>query len=247
MISQPDTISIYGSGVVSVFQPKKGHRMTLDSLLLADFCRIKKQENVLELGTGTGIISLLLAKKFPHIQITAVEVQPGLANLCRKNITQNNLDSRIILLEQNLTRRMLPSSSFDVIVANPPYVRKGTGKQGTKDERIFSRHDHLGSLSSWLGLQTVLKNKGRYVLIFPASRSAELVSTLISKKLEPKRMRFIHSHEQKPASCVMIEAVKAAGIGLQVLPPLIVHKKDGTYTEEMKKIYAMDKTARVVL
>ena len=234
-----DTIALRGAGVVQIAQPAKGHRFTLDSILLADFCRIKPQERVLEPGAGTGVISLLLAKKHPRSFFTAVEVQPQLADLCGRNIIDNSLEGRTTVIAQDLRRlsRTLALGSYNVIVANPPYIKEGTGRSSTNAIRNIARHDHAASLGSWLNLHRFLKNRGRYCLVFPAARLAELVALMKRRKLEPKRLRLVHPYHDKPAALVLIEAVKSAGTGLEVLPPLIVHGADGSCTLEMTAIY----------
>lgn len=234
-----DSISLRGAGVVSVFQPDKGARFTLDSLLLADFCRIKPHERVLEPGAGSGIISLLLAQKHPRSSIVAVEVQPAAAKLCRENITANGLDEHITLLEQDIMKlkKILKPATFDAIVANPPYTRTGAGKQSPLLERLHARHDRLGDLAAWLNLHLFLKNKGRFVVVFPCDRLAELITGLRVRRLEPKRMRLVHPYRDRPSSLILIEAVKSAGAGLEVMPPLVVHETNGRYTEEMCRIY----------
>ena len=234
-----DSISLRGTGVISIVQQKKGHRFTLDSILLADFCRIKPRDKILEPGTGTGIISLLLAKKYAHVRITAVEMQAALADLCRQNINDNGLDDRIILLEQDIRtlKGELKTSTFDVIVANAPYTKSGAGRQSLHPERLASRHDTGMDIVTWLDLGMFLKNKGRYFLVFPANRLSELIYSLRIRRLEPKRIRLVHPYEVNPASMVLIEAVKSAGVGLDVLPPLIVHDADREYTVEMRYIY----------
>lgn len=239
-----DSISLRGAEVITIVQQKKGHRFTLDSILLADFCRIKPRDRVLEPGTGTGIISLLLAKKYPYVRITAVEMQTALADLCRQNIIDNGLEDHIILLEQDIRtlKGELRTSTFDVIVANAPYTKSGAGRQSPCPERMLSRHDRGADIVTWLDLRMFLKNKGRYFLVFPADRLSELISSLRMNRLEPKRMRLVYPYDGKPASLVLIEAVKSAGIGLEVLPPLIVHDADSGYTEEMRHIYDLQYT-----
>ena len=234
-----DSISLRGAGIVTISQQKEGARFTLDSLLLTDFCRVRSQDTILEPGAGAGIISLLLAKKFPGAAIVAVETQPTAAALCRQNILDNGLDGRVLFFENDIRTlaKVLKPSTFDVIVANPPYTRSGTGKESPHAGRLFSRHDLLGDLKVWLDLQVFLKNKGRYVMVFPSDRMAELISSLRSRKLEPKCLRLVHPYADKPASLVLMEAVKASGIGLEVLAPLVIHKNDGGYTEEMRRIY----------
>jgi tRNA1(Val) A37 N6-methylase TrmN6 len=234
-----DSISLRGAGVVSIKQPASGTRFTLDSLLLADFCRIKPRDVVLEPGTGTGIVSLLLAKKFPSINLVSVETQARSANLCRKNISDNGLDDRILLLKQDIREieHILKPASFDAVVANPPYTRIGTGRPSPDRERLTSRHDRLGTIQSWIDLRIFLKNKGRYFLVFPANRTAEILSKLLAANLEPKRVRFVHPSQDRPASLILIEAMKSAGSGLEVLPPLAVHDAGGGLTAEIRQIY----------
>jgi tRNA1Val (adenine37-N6)-methyltransferase len=236
-----DSISLRGAGVLSVMQQKKGARFTLDSLLLADFCRVKDRDSILEPGAGTGIVSLLLAKKHPCCRIFAVEQQPALAELCRLNGENNNLEGRVTVIKGDLRTldKNLKKSSFDLIVANPPYTKTGSGKRSPLHERLASRQDVLGDLDAWLALQRHLKNKGRYVLVYPASRLADLVASLRSHRLEPKRMRLVHPFSDKPASVVLVESVKSAGTELQVLPPLVIHHQGGAYTAEMRDLYAL--------
>ena len=237
-----DTIALRGTGVVRITQPVKGHRFNLDSILLADFCRIKPKDRVLEPGAGTGVISLLLAKKHPRAAFTAVEVQPQLADLCKRNIVDNSLDGRTTVLAHDLRRmsRTLAPGSFSVIVANPPYIKEGTGRTSTHAARQIARHDRAASLESWLNLHRFLKNNGKYFLVFPAARLAELVALMKRRKLEPKRLRMVHPYRNRPASLVLLESVKEAGSGLEVLPPLIVHEPGGGYTKEMREIYGRE-------
>ncbi len=234
-----DSISFRGAGVVAVTQQKKGARFTMDSLLLADFCRVKPRDRILEPGAGTGIISLLLAKRHPHARITAVEMHHATAELCRMNIAQNGLEGRITLIVDDITRVKSPlePSSFDVIIANPPYTSWNAGRKSPSPERRTARHDRSAPLAAWLNLHRLLKNKGRFGLVFPAGRAAELLSLLRENKLEPKRLRFVHPAEGKPAYLVLIEAVKSAGIGLEVMPPLSIFETAGSYTREIRDIY----------
>lgn len=234
-----DTISLRGAGVVSIVQPSKGHRFTLDSVLLADFCRIKASDCVLEPGCGTGVISLLLAKKHPRITITAVEFDSEAGDLCRQNAQANGLESRVAVVNMNVValRSVFKPDSFDAIVANPPYRKKGSGIRSPLPSRHAARHEEAGDIQEWLDLQTLLRNKGRFSAVFAADRTAELLSTLRSRKLEPKRLRFVHAYASEPASLVLVEAVRSAGPGLEVYAPLVVHEQGGMYSKEMKEIY----------
>jgi len=236
-----DSISLRGSGVVRITQPEKGFRFTLDSLLLADFCRIKPQSRILEPGAGTGVISLLLAKKFPKARFVADEVEPLTFTLLCANIDHHGLGDLITPLDRDIQHlgQTITRGSFDAIVANPPYTKCGTGRISPSRERQTARQDQTASLPHWLDLQTLLKDKGKYFLVFPANRAAELMSLLRERRLEPKRLRCVHPFQDKPASLVLIEAIKTKGVGLDILPPLVVHYKGGGYTKEMQEIYGM--------
>ena len=234
-----DSIAMRGAGAVHIAQPAKGHRFTLDSILLADFCRIRPGDRVLEPGAGTGVISLLLAKRQPRAFFLAVDIRPASCDLCDQNIERNSL--------RNVTAachdiRSLPRSIeqgiFDVIVVNPPFVKKGTGKASPLAERNEARQANT-ALGHWLATQKFLKQGGRYNIVFPAARLAELFSLMRVRKLEPKRIRLVHPYAGRPASLALIEAVKDGGNGLVVLPPLVVHDQGGGYSAEMKDIYGL--------
>ncbi len=236
-----DSISLRGAGTIRIAQPKKGVRFTLDSLLLADFCRLRPRDRVLELGAGTGIISLLLAKKYPRALVTSIELEPLAYGLLCRNIEDNGCTSRVVPLNRdigNLGRTVAPHSP-DAIVVNPPYTRTGAGKASPTGERHTARHDQAAALPLWLDCCNLLKNKGRFFLVFPAARLGELTTLLRDRRLEPKRLRFVHPYEQKPAALVLIEAVKNVNAGLEVLPPLVVHGPGGAYTDEARGIYGL--------
>lgn len=236
-----DSIFLRGAGVVSLAQPKKGFRFTLDSILLADFCRARKRDRILDPGAGTGIISLLLARKYPGARFIAAEVEPQAYKYLCRNIQDNGLVDVIVPLDRDIRDlgRSVTPGSLDVIIANPPYIKFGTGRESPSPERQTARQDQTASLPHWLDLHSLLKDKGKYFLVFPANRSAELMCRLRERGMEPKRLRCVHPFQDTPASLVLIEAIKTKGIGLAVLPPLVVHQKGGGYTEEMQEIYGM--------
>jgi tRNA1(Val) A37 N6-methylase TrmN6 len=234
-----DSISLRGAGIVTVAQPATGHRFTLDSVLLADFCRVRPRDRVLEPGAGTGVISLLLAKRHPRASFLAVDILPELCGLCDRNIDRNSLRNVTVACHdiRTLTRSIEPGI-FDAVVVNPPYVRAGTGRTSPSAERNTARQANT-PLGRWIGVQRFLKQGGRYTAVFPARRLAELLAALRRERLEPKRLRLVHAYADRTASLALIESVKAGGDGLEVLPPLIVHRPGGAYTEEMKDLYGL--------
>lgn len=234
-----DSISLRGAGVVTIAQPKRGHRFTLDSLLLADFSRIKPKDRVLEPGAGTGVISILLARKHSRSRFYPVEIQQELIDACERNRVQNGVEKNVITIHRDIRRlyQSISPGSFDVIVTNPPYIKEGTGRKSPDHGRLVARQDLLGRIEFWLELQKFLKQRGRYNVIFPARRLPELFSLMRDRNLEPKRVKMVHPYSDKPASLALVEAVKEGGTGIEVLPPLIVHQSDGSYTKEMQSIY----------
>jgi len=235
-----DSIAMRGAGIVHVAQSSTGHRFTLDSILLADFCRVKPRERVLEPGAGTGIVSLLLAKKHPRSRFYPVEVQDDLYLLCSENLETNGLEN-VIPVHRDVRRlyQSIDPRHFDVLVANPPYRRSGTGRVSPDRGRKIARQDLFGEIELWLDLGKFLKQGGRYNLVFPAARLAELLALMRKRLLEPKRIRPVHPYQDKPASLALVEAVKAGGTGLEMLPPLVVHEPGGAYSREMKDIYGL--------
>jgi tRNA1Val (adenine37-N6)-methyltransferase len=234
-----DSISLRGAGIIRITQPQRGHRFTLDSILLADFCRVKPKERVLEPGAGTGVISIALAKKHPRSLFYPVEIQPALVKLCEENCIANGVQENVIRIKRDIRslHRSLDPGGFDVVVTNPPYTRTGTGRMSPQHERRVARQDLLGKIEFWLDLHKFLKQGGRYTIVFPAVRLVEILSLMRERRMEPKRLRFVHPYSHKSASLVLIESVKDAGVGLDVLPPLVVHQSARAYSEEMHQIY----------
>ncbi len=236
-----DSIALRGTGIITIRQPRQGHRFTLDSILLADFCRIKPKNRVLEPGAGTGIVSIALAKKSPRSLFYPVEIQAKLVRLCEQNCEDNGVQETVIPVGRDIRRlrQSFGPNTFDVLVTNPPYIKEGAGRGNPLPGRRLSRQAGSGTLEDWLDLQIFLKQGGRFTIVFPASRSAELLSLMRERRIEPKRLQYVHPRERKPASLVLIEAVKSAGAGIEILPPLVVHTAGNGYTDELRDIYGL--------
>ncbi len=225
---------------VRLFQAKRGYRFSVDALLLEDFIPSAKFRRAIELGTGSGIISILLSKRLRDIKITAVEIQPSLAERAERNVRLNGLDDRIEILNRDIKelKGIFPPNRFDLAFSNPPFRKVKTGLLSIDDERKIARHEIKMGLYELIDIASyLLKNGGRFFLIYHPFRLAELISILRERRLEPKRMRFIHSREGEEAKMVVIEASKGAGIWLRIEPPLYIYKGDKEYTDEMKRIY----------
>jgi tRNA1Val (adenine37-N6)-methyltransferase len=225
---------------VKIFQRRKGYRFSVDALLLEDFITLKRFNKGIELGAGSGIISILLAKRFKNINITAVEIQKTLAGLAKKNVSLNGLENRIEIVREDIKRlpEIFSSGEFDIAFSNPPFRKPATGLLSPAEERAVARHELKINLSELISVASyLLKNGGRFFIIYHPFRLVELMNLLQKAQLEPKRMRYIHSRHGAEAKMVLIEAVKGAGPWLKVEPAFYIYEKGVEYTAEMKRIY----------
>ena len=224
---------------VKIIQAKDGYRFSVDAILLENFVTAKPLEKGVELGTGSGIISILLAKRLENTEIIAVEIQKPLAERARKNTELNDLKDNINILSMDMRelRNEFPANGFDYVFSNPPFRKPKTGRMSTDEERATARHEIEISLPDLISTTAyLLKHNGRFYVIYHPFRLAELISLLRESRLEPKRMRFVHSRQGEEAKMVMIEAVKGGGTWLKIDPPLHLYEKGNDYTQEMREI-----------
>ncbi len=226
---------------IKLYQHKEGYRFSLDAVLLANFVKLPLSSKlVADLGAGTGVIGLLVARRYSRTRVKLIELQQGLYELCKRNISLNNLENRVEAIRADIIEidegkyPSLQAGSMDAIITNPPFRKLGTGKTSPYDERAVARHEIMLSLDRLLDTSSyLLKNRGRFFIIYNPIRLSELVSKMLSRALQPKRMRFVHPNTEKEASMVMIEAVKGGGIELKVERPLFVYNEERDYTEEI--------------
>lgn len=229
---------------IKIYQSKKGYRFSLDSLLVLYFAKDCHARKICDLGAGSGIIGLLLAKQRPQAEVYLVELQKGLYENCKRNIIINNLQNRVYAINEDIRRiakgntKDLEYGSFDMVISNPPFRKPKTGKISPEDEKAIARHELTIELPELLKAAfRLLKNGGRLYMIYLAERIVELIKHLKDYGLEPKRIRFIYSKLLEPAKMVLVEAAKGRRPGLVVERPFIVYNEDGTYTDEMASIY----------
>lgn len=226
---------------IRLYQRKRGYRFSVDSLLLHHFVNLRSAGSIVDLGSGSGIVGLLLAKKYPKAKVTLLELQRGLHELALRNIVINALEDRVEAL--NLDIRRLPaglvqSGQFDLAVSNPPFRRPLSGLLNEEPERAVARHEIELSLGELLGAAaSLVKAKGRFCLVYHPVRLSELMDGLRAVRLEPKRLRFVHGNEHAEAKMVLVEAVKGALMGIKVERPLFIYNGGGGYTDEMVEIY----------
>ena len=224
---------------LKIIQAKHGYRFSLDPVLLCAFTRVAKGEMVADLGTGSGVVPLLLAARTDAKKIVGVEIQPELADRARRSVLLNCLQDRIDILEGDLRELQgsLEPQAFDVVVANPPFRPQGTGRQAPINERAAARHELAGGLADFLRAATyLLKGGGRFYIVFLAERLAELLAGMRERLLEPKRLRCVHSRAGEKGTLVLVEGRKGGRAGLAMEPPLFVYEGEA-YSAEILSIY----------
>ena len=229
LASPNETLDTFFDGKLQIIQKKKGYRFSVDAILLSQFTKIRKNENVIDLGTGCGILPLLLSQSTKANFLVGVEIQKGLAECAEKNVFLNHLGNRISILKQDFRglKRTFPPGSFDVVLSNPPYRRYRTGRINPSMEKAIARHEIKGTLGDLISIASyLLPPKGRCYLIFPALRTVDLLVALRGAKLEPKRLQFVHPRIAEEAKFILIESIKDSGAELKIMDPLILHEAD---------------------
>jgi tRNA1Val (adenine37-N6)-methyltransferase len=227
---------------IKVYQNKDGYRFSVDALLLYCFVDVRHARKIVDLGSGSGIIGLLLARKYGGAGVSLLELQESLCRLGEKNIALNGLEDRVSLTKADIKDipRLLPPMSFDVAVSNPPFRRRQSGRLSAGEEKAVARHEIRLRLSELAEAAThLLKARGRFFMIFHPERVLELVDTLRLHRLEPKRMRFVHNDADSPSKIVLVEAVKEGRPGIRIERPLFIYKKKGLYADEVKEMYGI--------
>lgn len=226
---------------LQLYQSKSGYRFSADAVLLSSFVSTQRVKKIADLGAGSGIIGLLLAKKYPAAHVTLIELQESLVKNAEKNADLNGLADRVGVVNQDIKKMKFGQDvlhSFDLVVSNPPFRKTRTGLISPSDEKAMARHEtHLPVADLARAAFCMLKHHGRFCVIHLPERLAEVMAAMRQGNLEPKRIRFVHSNTQSEAKMVLIEAVKEGKSGLLVESPLYMYNQDGQYTEEMLAIY----------
>ncbi len=221
-------------------QPKDGYRFTLDPLLLCDFTKANDEQAVADLGSGCGVMALILARMAVSAQVIALEKEAPMAALATQNARLNGLEERVRVLQEDLLhiRTHLPVSCCDLVVSNPPYRKQGRGRLNPHPGRMAGRHETTASLADFLAAAKYLvKPTGRICTVYHPSRLPEFMATAGALKLSVRRLRMVHGTPGADAKVFLAELTKGGRIGdTQVLPPLVVRSDGENYTDEVRSI-----------
>jgi len=233
------TRDTFFEGRLVVTQTAGGYRFSIDAILLAAGIRPKPGDSILDLGTGCGIISLILAFRYPAVQIRAVELQSELIQLAHTNVADNHMADRIEVVQADMCslpggRAMEP---YDWIVSNPPYHRSNTGRINPNNQRALARHEIAMDLAQLLACaRRMLRTGGRLALIYPAERTADLLVQMRREGIEPKYLQGVHSQSGQAARLVIVHGIHGARPGLRMAAPLEIYRPDGSYTDAVKDL-----------
>ena len=239
--SENETLDELSGYDLRLVQPRHGYRFSLDPLLLADFAGVRPGERAVDLGTGCGVLALLLARLEGSCFVTGVEFQPAMAQIAARNIIMNDLAHRVEVVSDDVIslKARFPVDSFDLVVSNPPYRRPGTGKVSPRAGRDDARHETSATLADFLAAAKFLvKPSGRICFIYHTCRLAELMAQAALQKLGVLRLRMVHGNSTAPARMFLVELVKGRVGELRVEPPLMVRGEDGDgYSREKLEIH----------
>ena len=227
-------------GEIKLAQRRKGYRFSLDAILLADFVHTKATDRIIELGTGCGVIPLWLSRRREFTSILGVEIQPQLVRLARQNVSLNEEEERIQILECDLRGlpRMMDKGSYDVVICNPPYRKVASGRLNPDRERAIARHEICCTLEDVVRVTShLLHPQGRFFAICLAERYPELMARLLKWRLSPIKVRFVHLRRGDKASHFLLEAERGLIKEFVVLPPLFVYQEGSEYSNEMLQIF----------
>ncbi len=237
-----ETLNTFYHGRILVLQKKKGYRFSVDSPLLADFIQTKKYDELLELGTGNGIISLLLSIK-PFKHITAIEIQESLVDLARRNICLNKLGEKITVICRDL-RSFHSRRKFDVVFSNPPYIRKMEGHLSVSKEKSIAKHELKCDIFDIMRKTAeLLKKEGRAYFIYPMKRKKDFMGAVEKHRLKIKALRFVLPRAERAPHFLLAECSSVSKKEV-ILPPLVLFDEAGNYTQEAKEIFSGRKHAR---
>lgn len=215
----------------------------IDAVLLSWYAKVRPGEKVLDMGTGTGIVPILLKARYPQGKYTGLEIQPESARMAARSVAYNHLeeDISITLGDIREASRLYGGSSFDVVVTNPPYMIGSHGLTGENQAKTIARHETLCTLEDILEQSAaVLRPKGRFYMVHRPFRLAEIFSSMIRHKIEPKRMRLVHPYVDREPNLVLIEGMRGGRSRMTVEKSLIVYEAPGVYTREVLDIYGQE-------
>ena len=239
LLDQERLDELHRNGYYIIQNPRK-FCFGMDAVLLSGFARVKPGETVLDLGTGTGIIPILLEAKTEGKHFTGLEIQPESADMARRSVAYNHLEDKINIETGNIkdASKQFGASSFHVVTTNPPYMTGRHGLTNPNEAKAIARHEILCTLEDVIRESAkILKPQGRFYMVHRPFRLAEIMALICQYGLEPKRMQMVYPFVDKEPNMVLLEGLRGGKPRITVEKPLIVYKEPGVYTDEIYDIY----------
>ena len=229
---------------LKIIQKEKGFRFGVDAVLLSDFAKIRKNDMVMDFCTGTGVLPILLYGKSQAKEIMGIELQDEFAEMAKRSVALNHIEDKVKILQGDIREEKLLKSlpKFNVVTVNPPYKKENSGIINEKDALTIARHEVSLNLEEVIrGARTVLKDQGRFYMIHRPERLADILTLMRKYRIEPKRLRMVYPNTKKAPTMVLVEGLRDGGEFLKVEAPLYVYNDDGTYSDEIRRIYGDDR------
>lgn len=225
---------------LKIIQHQSSYRFAIDAVLLANFVKAGENDRIIDLGTGSGVIAILLSAKTNAKEIVGIEIASGVFDRAVRSVQMNKLQEQVKIVhgDMNQASKIFGRDSFSVVVTNPPYMTLKEGKISPNPHIALARHEVKTTLKDVINTAwELLKFGGRFYMVYRTVRLPDAIYELKAKNLEPKLLRFVHPRVNKSPNLFLVMAKKGASSGLKILPPLVVYNSDGTYTDEINKMY----------
>ncbi|MBQ3222953.1 MAG: methyltransferase [Clostridia bacterium] len=237
---ESETLEELGRAGMRLIQPQKQFRYGTDSVLLADFAAARRFSNAVDLGSGSGVIALLMVARMPKARVDCIEIQPWAADILQRNIEMNGMQERMraFCCDMRAAAERIGREKYDLAVSNPPYYDAATSLRSPSEEINTARQDGECSPNELCRAAfSLIKTGGRFAVVYPAARAMALLRAMEENRIAPKRIRCVQDTSVRAPKLLLIEGVKQGGDGLIWLPPLILHHENGEETEEYRRIY----------
>lgn len=223
-----------------IIQDKSRFCFGIDAVLLSGFAKVNEGEAVLDMGTGTGILPILLEAKTNGKQFVGLEIQPESAAMAERSVFLNELEEKIEIVQGDIKEasKIFGKASFNVVVTNPPYMTEHHGLQNEEEPKAIARHELKCNLEDVIReASAVLKPKGRFYMVHRPRRIPDIIELMRKYRIEPKRIQMVHPFVDKAANMILVEGLRGANPMMTIEKPLIVYKEQGVYTEDIIRIY----------
>jgi len=234
------TADAFLNGNIRIMQNKTGYRFSIDAILLASHVDTHPGDKVVDIGTGCGIIALMLAYRNPEIKVYGIEVQKSLSILAALNVKDNNMQDRVKIICSDVKdlKKSAISGLADIVVCNPPYRKAKSGRVNPDNQRAFARHEIKITLPDvFKTAGSLLRVSGRFIMIYPSERIADIITNMRLSGIELKYLKFVYSKKNAESKLVIVEGVKGGRPGATIASPLVIYRDDGSYTDDVGRMF----------